>query len=392
MILLERSIFTKPEAQSKWKSSKAEDKIALLKDKDLTIFNWDKDNDPRNVYAGTIVSSIDNNGDNDISNLFLAFVNLDKIKNLPSGTIDPTKAELLNNLFNKNIIDLNTDWIEDPRAYRGSSYKLRALAFLSSEEASDFYTNPKKVMEEVLNLRDENSIKYTINNLQDKKGTIKIKGYKIIQNALKITSEISENYLISYIIKILEEKIKGKKDISERFLFDVENFKRILSTKEKNFLIGKGEIIADLNKYYRESYGSSPEKQFNNELFSDVKSILKLDSSTTTTTSSKNSTRETKQVASKPKLTGYQAISAKTGIEVNENSDEETLRRAFREWALPELQVNLRYNKEQAQSIVDNLNNAQIQTLKQRIYEGSGNDEDLRRRLERWFRSPKGNI
>lgn len=130
-----------------------EDKFKI---RDLVESNFDSKRDSIKILKSDllpiVVESIQENGFNTANNDFLTYLlNTNDVVN----SLNMKNIALIQNFIDKEDIDIRNSWLYDARAY-DTNYKLQALAFLSSDKANRYGSNPDKLIDDILKVTGGN--------------------------------------------------------------------------------------------------------------------------------------------------------------------------------------------------------------------------------------------
>lgn len=115
----------------------------------------------QNNYLSAVLNSVITKGTDTNNNPLLDFA----LSNKNTFDISKDNIQVLNSILNNNLINNTTTWIHDPKAYDGdSTFKLKALAYLSSQE--DHSTTTKNTFTKLLNIKKERDIKQLMQSWQ----------------------------------------------------------------------------------------------------------------------------------------------------------------------------------------------------------------------------------
>lgn len=170
MKIIKEELLLKPEEITELNKLKGRDYAQGQIDKLKQIFKSKYDSiintsDQDTNILHEVLNSINNYGWDTNNNKTLSFV--EKMnKPLPREGFKAISQSLQSGVIR---LENNTDWILEKDSY-SPTFKVKALAFLSSDKATQFGDNPKSAKEQVKRMNDENQIKAFLSNWQTKNG------------------------------------------------------------------------------------------------------------------------------------------------------------------------------------------------------------------------------
>lgn len=123
-------------------------------------------------YLNYLVKEVDRRGFDTIDNPLLIFA----INNKGGNPITEEQASLiqqlaLQNVLDKQLLENNASWLYNPRAYKGSPYKIKALVFLTNKsQYSKYGDNPEGLVQEIIQTDNDERIKELLDNWQTREG------------------------------------------------------------------------------------------------------------------------------------------------------------------------------------------------------------------------------
>ena len=230
MKLLEKQLLTDEEYTNLNQLSGSERKNELTR----LAEKYFGENPDYEAMKGSLVDSFLEYGTNTSQNKFLLFANTKGDTALKCTADQMWLIYTLIQNSETNVVTgkvAQTSWLYDPRSYNGSDFKIKALAFLASDEAEDYGDIRRKPTKEILATTDDNEIEKLLSNWQTKDGESSSKNYHSKRRS-KIKNAAKQNLFKNDTTEVAELKTSA------------------LANLETTFDLTEAQLIALLNKVY----------------------------------------------------------------------------------------------------------------------------------------------
>lgn len=230
MNLLEKQLLTDEEYTNlnQLSSSERKDELTRLAEK------YFGENPDYQAMKGPLVDSFFEYGTNTSQNKFLLFANT---KGDTALNCTAEQMWLVYRLIQNSETNVVTgkvaqnSWLYNSRSYNGSEFKIKALAFLASEEAEDYGDPRRKPTKEILATTNDDEIERLLSNWQTKDGEWSSKNSRSKRRS-KIKNTSMQKLFKNDATEVAELKTS------------------VLANLETTFDLTEAQIVALLNKVY----------------------------------------------------------------------------------------------------------------------------------------------